>query len=56
MVVMPGLPGANMPVSQIRAMSLDSSCAFSLRNGTREGEPDSSSPSNRIETFAGSLP
>ena len=45
---------SHMPVSQTSATSARSSSTFALRKGTRLGLPDSSSPSNRIDTLAGS--
>jgi hypothetical protein len=47
MVVMAGVSSSKSPVSQISARSARISSAFSFRNGTSEGEPDSSSPSRR---------
>ena len=56
LVVMAGVFGSHMPVSQTKAASQVSSFLFALRNGTSEGEPDSSSPSIRKVALMGRLP
>ena len=56
MVTIAGVSLSYRPVSQINAISAVRSTAFSLRNGTRDGDPDSSSPSNKNKMFAGTSP
>ena len=56
LVVMAGVFGSHMLVSQTKAASQDSSFALALRKGTSEGEPDSSSPSIRKVARMGSVP
>ena len=56
MVEIAGVSASHMPVSQTSANSDFSSAAFSRRNGVREGDPLSSSPSRKIVTLTGSEP
>ena len=56
MVVMAGVSASHMPVSQTIIMSAFSSALLSARKAGSEGEPVSSSPSNRIDTSHGSPP
>ena len=52
-VVIAGVPGPHMPVSQTRAISALSSLAFLARKAGSEGDPVSSSPSNSTVIRAG---
>ncbi len=55
-VVMAGVFGSHMPVSQTRAKSAFNSSLIASINGTKFFEPTSSSPSIRIVTSTGSDP
>ena len=57
MMVMPGVVAFHMPVSQTRASAgSDNSALLAARNSGSDGEPVSSSPSNRKVTLHGSPP
>ena len=56
LVVMAGVLGSHMPVSQTKAASQASSFRLAFRKGTSEGEPDSSSPSIRNVALMGREP
>ena len=56
MVVIAGVSRSHMSVSQTSATSSESSALLASRNGLRLGLPDSSSPSNSIETLMGRPP